>query len=49
MVESLPANEGELRDMGVIPESERSPAEGGGNPLQYLYLKKPHGQRSLVG
>ena len=49
MVKSLPANAGELRDMGAIPESERSPAEGGGNPLQYPYLEKPHGQRSLVG
>ena len=49
MVKSLPANTGELRDVGSIPESERSPAEGDGNPLQYPYLENPHGQRSLVG
>ena len=26
--------------MGLIPESERSPGEGNGNPLQYSYLGK---------
>ena len=27
-------------DQGLIPESERSPGEGNGNPLQY-YLENP--------
>ena len=36
-------------DLGSIPESGRSPAEGNGNPRQYSYLENPHGQRSLVG
>ena len=36
-------------DMGLIPESGRSPREGDSNPLQYSCLKNPHGQRSLVG
>ena len=31
MVKNLPANAG---DMGLIPESGRSPGEGNGNPLQ---------------
>ena len=28
-------------DLGLIPGSERSPAEGNGNPLQYSYLGNP--------
>ena len=28
-------------DMGLIPESERSPGEGNGNPLQYSCLENP--------
>ena len=27
--------------MNFIPESEGSPGEGNGNPLQYSYLKNP--------
>ena len=27
--------------MGLIPESEWSPEEGNGNPLQYSYLENP--------
>ena len=41
MVKNLPANEGYLRDAGLIPESGRSPGKGNGNPLQYSYLKNP--------
>ena len=36
-------------DLGLIPESGRSPGGGHGNPLQYSCLENPHGQRSLVG
>ena len=31
-------NEG---DLGLIPELERSPGEGNGNPLQYSCLENP--------
>ena len=37
-----------VRDLGLIPGSGRSPGEGNGNPLQYYCLENP-GQRSLVG
>ena len=32
------ANAEDIRDEGSIPESERSPGEGNGNPLQYCCL-----------
>ena len=35
VVKNLPANAGNLRDMGLIPGSGRSPGGGQGNPLQY--------------
>ena len=41
VVENLPANAGDIRDVGLIPGSGRSPGGGHGNPF--------HGQRSLVG
>ena len=28
-------------DLGLIPESRRSPGEGNGNPLQYSCLENP--------
>ena len=34
MVKNLPANVGDIRDVGLIPVSERSPGGGHGNPLQ---------------
>ena len=37
------------RRCGLIPGSRRSPRVGNGNPLQYSYLEKFHGERSLVG
>ena len=49
MVKNLPANAGDVRDMGSIPGLGRSPGGGHGNPLQCSYLENPHGQRSLVG
>jgi len=36
-------------NLGLIPELERSPGGGHGNPLQYSCLENPHGWRSLVG
>ena len=49
MVKNTPANAGDARDAGSIPESGRSPGGGLGNPLQYSFLENPHRQRSLVG
>ena len=41
VVKNPPANAGDVRDTGLIPESERSPREGNGNPLQYSCLENP--------
>ena len=41
VVKNPPANAGDIRDMGMIPGSERYPGEGNGNPLQYSCLKNP--------
>ena len=41
---NLPTNIG---DVGLIPGSGKSPAEGNGNPV--FFPGKFHGQRSLVG
>ena len=35
------ANAGDIRDVGSIPGSGRSPREGRGNPLQYSCLENP--------
>ena len=44
-----PATAGDLKDVGSIPGSRRSPGGGHGNPLLYSFLENPHGQRSLAG
>uniref|UniRef100_A0AC11CS53 Glutathione S-transferase zeta 1 n=1 Tax=Ovis aries TaxID=9940 RepID=A0AC11CS53_SHEEP len=36
-----PANAGDVRNLGSIPGSGRSPGEGHGNPLQYSCLEDP--------
>ena len=41
MVKKLPANAGDVRNVGLIPESERSPGGGHGNPFQYSCLENP--------
>ena len=41
VVKNSPANAEDLRDMGLIPGSGRSPGEGTGNPLQYSCLENP--------
>ena len=42
VVKNLPANAGDVRDMGSIPELGRSPGEvHGSSPLQCLCLKNP--------
>ena len=39
VVKNPPANAGDTRDAGLIPESGRSPGRGNGNPLQYSCLE----------
>ena len=43
MVKNLPADVGDTRDVGSIPESGTSPGggNGNGNPLQYSCLENP--------
>ena len=41
MVKNQPASEGDTGDIGLIPQSGRSPGEGNGNPLQYSCLENP--------
>ena len=38
---NLPANAGDVSDVGSIPGLGRSPGEGNGNPLQYTCLGNP--------
>ena len=40
-VKNLPANAGDVRNMGLIPRLGRSPGGRHGNPLQYPCLKIP--------
>ena len=41
MVKTPPANAGDIRDMGSIHWSGRSPGGGHSNPLQYSCLENP--------
>ena len=41
IVKNLPANAGDLREVGSISGLGRSPGEGHGNPLQYSCLETP--------
>ena len=41
MVKNRPASAGDVRDTSSIPESERFPGEGNGNPLLFCYLMNP--------
>ena len=52
MAKNPSANAGDMRDVGVIPGSGRSPGEGNGNPLQYSCLEnsmaeEPDGLQSM--
>ena len=49
VVKNPSANTGDVRDVGSIPGSGRSPGGGYGNPLQYSCLEKFHVQRRLAG
>ena len=41
MVKNPSANAGDVRDVGSISGSERSPGGGHGDPLQYSCLENP--------
>ena len=41
VVKNLPANAGDLRDVGLTPGSGRSLGGGHGNPLHYSCLENP--------
>ena len=52
MLKTLPANTGDLRDVGSIPGSGRSPGGGHGNPLHILawripWTEEPGGLQSI--
>ena len=47
VVKNLPANAGDIRDMGSVPESGRSPGGGNANPLQYSCLGNPMDRGAL--
>ena len=40
VVKNMPANEGDARDVGLIPGLGRSPGGGNGNPCQYSYCRE---------
>ena len=41
VAKNLPANAGDIRDVGSIPELGRSPGGGHGNPFLYSCLENP--------
>ena len=41
VVKNPPGNTGEVRDVGLIPGSGRSPRGGNGNSVQYSCLENP--------
>ena len=41
VVKNLLANAGDIKEVGSIPGSGRSPGGGHGNPLQYSCLENP--------
>ena len=44
VVKNLPANAGDIKDVGSIPGSGRSSGEGNDYPLQYSCLENPIGR-----
>ena len=49
VVKNSPTNAGNIRDVGSIPDSERSPGGGAQQPTPIFLPGEFHGQRSLVG
>ena len=48
MVKNPPANAGDIREVGLIPGSGRSPREGNGNLLQPSCLENPMDRGATV-
>ena len=48
VVKNLPASVGDIRDVGLIPGSGRSPGKGHGNPFQYSCLENPMDRGATV-
>ena len=48
VVKNLPADAGDIRDMGSIPGLGRSPGGGHSNPLQYSCLENPVDRGALL-
>ena len=46
VVKNPPANAGDIRDTGSIPESGKFPGKGHSNPLQYSCLENPMGREA---
>ena len=44
VIKNLPANAGDIRDVGSVPGLERSSWGGHGNPIQYSCLENPMGR-----
>ena len=49
LVRNSPASVGDIRDLGSIPGSGRSPIGGHGQPTPVFLPGESHGQRSLAG
>ena len=49
VVKNPPAHAGDIRNIGSIPGSGRSPGGGHGNPFQFSCMENPMDKRSLVG
>ena len=49
LVKNLPANTGDIRDVGLIPGSGRFPWKRKWQPTPVFVPGESHGQRSLVG
>ena len=48
VVKNPPANAGDTRDVGLIPESGRFPGGGHGNSFQYFCLENPMDRGALI-
>ena len=49
VVKNMPANAGNAREMGSIPDLERSPIAQNENSFQYFFPENFHGKSSLSG
>ena len=47
MVKNTPVNAEDIRDLGLIPVSGKSPGEGNGNAFQYLTWRIPWTEKAV--